>query len=366
MEFKVINPPLQISIDEYQEQLDRYTDKVKQVPGVRTVLTMGSVNAPGLSDLDVICVVDDSFNPVFASELSVADLRKDIFIHGPVIIHEKFLDDFQYIVWADNINYVWGEKNLPRAFVQYSLDEQVSLATAYLVDFSESRLAQYAYVDHVKIFDKRGWMTRLWSLTHTKKLCDIAEINLSSQTLDVIEEVRKSRSDWLQNRLWNDDELINLFHRSKEVYQEVILKVIYKNYAIAPVPQHKFVFQKDNKQVVCLKNSDKFQVNYSEFKFGNKSRSYWRIVCPNMYATHLASYGFQSQPIVQGHTKENIFLKKRSKLIFESNNFIKDNFLGISVMIGYMGLSVTRHKALKDKIFEKIDQIYWACQENIS
>lgn len=358
MNIKVVNPPSPIRIDEYKEQLDIYIDRVSEVPGVRSILSMGSVSTPGLSDLDIICVIDDDFDPCFSSKVSIEGLRRDIFIHGPVVIPRRLLNDLQYVIWASNITHIWGEEELPKTFEQYSRNEQICLAIAYLVDFSESRLVQFAFVENLKLVDKRGWMARLWSLTHTKRLCEIAGITLSKRSQEIIGEVIKCRSDWSKEKLWSDDEFIELFLKSKEIYQEVLNKSLRKKYAglnTEFMPKD-LVYQSGNKRVICKNNINRFRAVYTCFTFSKFKRNYFMIIAPQLYAFHLSSYGFNSRQNQWCIDTVHPVMRKRSYLIRQNQKFINKNFKGISIMAGYMGLSIQNEMSLKGLF----DEIYWS------
>jgi len=59
MRITVTNPPQRLLLEEYDNEIDKYIDRASSVDGLLGVMSMGSVGAPGLSDIDLICVVSD-------------------------------------------------------------------------------------------------------------------------------------------------------------------------------------------------------------------------------------------------------------------------------------------------------------------
>ena len=59
-----INHPIDIDASAYDEAIDKYVCRVKKLPGIVEVVQFGRVTAPGISDLDLLVVVDDSANIV--------------------------------------------------------------------------------------------------------------------------------------------------------------------------------------------------------------------------------------------------------------------------------------------------------------
>jgi hypothetical protein len=70
---KIINQPRFLQKEAYDEELDLYLQKVDVAEGLVSVMTMGSVGAPGLSDLDLICVVDDGVRARSVLNLDLSD-----------------------------------------------------------------------------------------------------------------------------------------------------------------------------------------------------------------------------------------------------------------------------------------------------
>ena len=83
------------TLQDYQDALDRYLKITDQVGASKTVYqfgTFGSQTAPGLSDIDLVVMVDEKITHRETLGLSIKNLSKDdqeIFLHDPIVVSEK-------------------------------------------------------------------------------------------------------------------------------------------------------------------------------------------------------------------------------------------------------------------------------------
>ncbi len=82
-----------VSIDNYINDFERYKSKAIRFPGVLDVVQCGTVNNPGVSDIDVLLVIDDwhSFKP--SIELLNPERVSSLFVHGPFVCKESSLSN---------------------------------------------------------------------------------------------------------------------------------------------------------------------------------------------------------------------------------------------------------------------------------
>ena len=59
-----------VSLSVYNELISSYVNIVKKVEGVKSIVQIGSFSTPGLSDIDIIVIVDD-LNPPKWDEISI-------------------------------------------------------------------------------------------------------------------------------------------------------------------------------------------------------------------------------------------------------------------------------------------------------
>ena len=54
-----LNEPAQKSLDDYRASIDRVLKKVNQCGGIVAVYQIGGLSAPGISDIDLVVIVED-------------------------------------------------------------------------------------------------------------------------------------------------------------------------------------------------------------------------------------------------------------------------------------------------------------------
>lgn len=98
-----------IPLKKYEEAQDRFFSYFASTPGVVRYGTFGSIGAPGLSDLDLVVVVEDEC--LAKKKFSLPKLQEDekyIFTHSPLVIPASMLNLLPYyhlidIKWADGL-----------------------------------------------------------------------------------------------------------------------------------------------------------------------------------------------------------------------------------------------------------------------
>ncbi|WP_440956483.1 hypothetical protein ACSAZK_06075 [Methanosarcina sp. Mfa9] len=365
----IFNEPVSIARSKYEEELKKYVDGVKSVNDLVGVMTMGSIGAPGLSDLDVICVVKDNFNKKYSNKLSVNHLDKNIFLHGPVIVPESMIEDLQYLIYASNLTDT-DKVELASKVRELSNLEKKNLSLAYLVDFTESRLIQYAITKQQDKIDKRAWMTRLWSYVHTQNLCQYAEIKLSEDSCKIIEDITNLRENWLNGNPCNNDYFLNLFYHSEAVAKEVMIAACKESYMSAGSPEiisDPCIFENRNKRIICSSNTSEPYSLIRTLKIRNQTIPFITTYAPVEYAAHLNNYEFPNE-CFQKHLpvtpKTNTYLEiltKRSRLVYRHNLFLKEKNINYS-MKGYLGIPYD----FSNPIIRLFYKGYWQWVANIN
>ena len=364
----VFNEPISITMSKYEEELEKYIEGAKFTSGLVGIMTMGSVGAPGLSDLDVICVVKDNFNKKYSNKLSVNHLDKNIFLHGPIIVPESMLEDLQYLIYASNLTDT-DEIGLASKVQKPSNIEKKNLSLAYLVDFTESRLVQYAITKQRGRIDKRAWMTRLWSYVHTQKLCQDAGIKLSKNSCKTIDNIKELRKDWLDGNYCDNDYFLNLFYRSEEIAREVIeiaCKESYKRIEESEINSDPCIFQSRNKRIICSTDTLESHSSVHKLKIKHRSVSFITTYVPLEYAAHLSRYGFPDKYFHEDFTlmsntdKYGHILSKRAMIVYKHNRFLKEKNINYS-MSGYLGIPYDS----SNHIIQLLYKGYWQWITNI-
>jgi hypothetical protein len=104
-----------VPLTAYEELISNYVDIVKEVTGVKSIIQIGSFTVPGLSDIDIIVIVDDK-NPPDWEDISIRKLLKgqkgyeviahDVFVYPEYLskhIEGLFYIDRKIILYGDDI-----------------------------------------------------------------------------------------------------------------------------------------------------------------------------------------------------------------------------------------------------------------------
>ena len=92
---ELMHLPYTRNLQEYQTALDRYLKQAARTKGVKAVYqigSFGSVSIPGISDIDLVLMVDEKITNKEISKLSKRNLcedDRDIFLHEPFVVTEQ-------------------------------------------------------------------------------------------------------------------------------------------------------------------------------------------------------------------------------------------------------------------------------------
>ena len=357
---RIVNQPRFLPVEAYADELEHYLQRVNGVRGLLSVMTMGSVGAPGLSDMDIICVVEEQ---VRAREMPGLDIsagarEREIFIHGPIVVPEPLVGELNYIFPISTLQNHWGEP-LAQMVKPPAEEEHAALALVYLVDFTLSRLLQHSVVKTSGVLDKRGWLTRLWSLTHSERLCNSAGIVLQPHWVRLLRDIRSVRDRWNSGDGCSDSQFLNLYRRLEIVHRQLLSATLKREASLLGirVPGGPVRFRRGFRRVICRKEAGvPLVVHHPAGLWSSVTRiNYHTIHAPPEYALRLAHYGFgtpETVPLSNGVHGE--ILKKRARLVKEHVSFLNRSGITFSLR-GNLGLPVGR----ESPIFTLLHRAAW-------
>lgn len=172
---QMTDAPRFVPVQDYDRCVDRYVRAVRGREGVLAVYQMGGVSSPGLSDLDLIVVVDGTFRGHAYHDLSVrrvlgeADAAPYLFIHDVMVIDVDSFRRLAFINYASDLRLLWGE---PLEVDPLTPDEERFVKLAILCDFTLMRLHQFEAFSQHRVFPIRGHIVRGSSVKHSIALAD--------------------------------------------------------------------------------------------------------------------------------------------------------------------------------------------------
>ena len=93
-----------IKIEKYDFAFEQYINMAKQHPGVLDVIQCGKVNNPGVSDIDVLLIIDNWKNFIPSIKLLNPEIISPLFTHGPFLCEKSDLSDLQLFTTLRNIH----------------------------------------------------------------------------------------------------------------------------------------------------------------------------------------------------------------------------------------------------------------------
>jgi len=337
MNYQLVNRPKRIKLIEYDQALKAYVDKVIQTSGIISIWTMGSVGSPGLSDIDVIVVVNDEFNRNKSRRLSVAGINDKLFIHGPIIVPESMACEFQWLIYATNLQKIYGKGDL-QDFNGVERNYVEPLVAAYLVDFCESRMLQFATIETTRVIDARSWLTRAWSVLHSVNIIrDYFKVELMPEHIDeLVKKVKIPRQCWNGGAEPSSAQIIDAIDASKKINDWCFLFGLEYLYGDSQIRHAETITWPDK---TIKFNGGLLHYRSKHLRFFSKNLNKFICSQDNRYANHLSIYmgGEAYSPAL----KFNVLIK-RSEIVRRHWAWLQAHAPFANSMSGYIGLPKPR------------------------
>jgi hypothetical protein len=102
----------EVPLATYDKLISSYVNIVKKVKGVKSIVQIGSFTAPGLSDIDLILIVDD-FEPPNWDEISIKKILKgqigyEVIAHDIFVYPESLSDFIEGLFYLDQKKVLFG------------------------------------------------------------------------------------------------------------------------------------------------------------------------------------------------------------------------------------------------------------------
>jgi len=355
-EFVVFNPPVPVEFRQYELQIEKMLEKYSKIRGVDCICSMGSIKAPGYSDIDLVIFFNEEFDRKNAGEFHhrSPDLDQNLVLHAPVCIGPNYSSDVWRMLYMSNLTPLYG--TVPSEFIGIPPDpvalEHFSLSV--LIDFNVGRLMQYAACEDAGRINQRHWSTVLWSHTHSELLLNQAGIPLTAKSASILEEIRRDRERWLREGVpQNKPDFIDLFIRSKYLTIEILNATLKAegNLLHSKGVSRPSRVTRGNKTIL-FKDIDEFCPTCKSFRFrGRMLPVSHTLTAPLSYQKHMAAYRFLDERHVSppDDCEYLKFLKSRRVAAEQHGVFCSENNLSFSNG-PYLGLPVVPQVGAKYKI----------------
>ena len=362
---KDINP---IEPNIYDDAIDCYISLAKKNEFVVSIYKMGSVNHPGISDIDLVVVVKNTCDPVSIRKLAIgnSDLAtgyKKLFLHDIYLHTEDSFRKIAFSTYCDKLQLCYGVDLKPDLLIP---EEDEILANQVIFDFIASRLAQFqGYLLSRKI-SYRGLLVRVGSIKHSYSL--LGKLNVKDKNIEkFIDKVMSFRSEYQSK---NENEVLSLFLDSFQIFSKIV-----EHAAVNFREKYLHFFSNYDRS-----NNLKLNQNFNLY-FADRSTDYYRsprietsIYYPLEVFYHYLSYTLSKTPFAKLANSrlsfsgdevfniDNLYLKileKRLHSITEHMNFLQAAQANFS-MKGNPGFT-TR---LPEEFISKNYNICWCAASN--
>jgi len=173
----IFQPFNDLSIYEHVAHL--YAMRVMKHPMALAVYQLGTVNEPGVSDLDMLVVVKSDCTDI--NDMSAKNILKDepqllaVFLHDVAVFDMQGFKDLPYIYYLSRLQHLAGEE-IPIELKQNQLSSEVHLAN--LIEFSLPRVHRLGQFQQKKISPRKMVLLAL-AYIHTVTLAE--KIGIVSQ-----------------------------------------------------------------------------------------------------------------------------------------------------------------------------------------
>jgi len=185
--------PRFVPVSAYDLAIDRMVGKLRRQDGVVSIFQIGSINAPGISDIDMLVVFEEDTRCCFNPLDDLSKMERYLFSHTLYgISRENFSKAHRYSFFH-NYRLLWGEEP---PLGKYDLSEEeiqilkTQIALEYLIKMFVNSTVELVY----GIVRVRGILVLVKALSY-----DLEFLNVSSGRLfDLVQTIKDWRNSWFE------------------------------------------------------------------------------------------------------------------------------------------------------------------------
>lgn len=209
---------------EYDKAIDKMVEKLKRIPGIVSLYQIGSINDPGISDIDLVAVFEDKISCNIDPRDNLSRIEKYLFIHNLFGLSSPYFNKSQKYSLFHGYNLLYG-RDLRNNKMSISAEEkkilQQQIALEYLIKMYQTLSIQITY----KIIKLRSILLEVKALQY-----DLEFLNIKDEKLvELINEFINMRTKWFSEK-YDEKFLENIiFDLYKELENFLRNKLISEN-----------------------------------------------------------------------------------------------------------------------------------------
>lgn len=188
--YQFLDIPEFFSKSAYYSSMERIVEFLKSQDGTVSIYQIGSVNHPGISDLDIMVVFEDEMSIDSNPKLQFTNNENYLLTHSlGGICRSQFCQVNDYSIWH-NLNHLWGEKfNLEKNLSKSEIDAlKKQIALEYLVENYISLSIQLRY----KVIKLRSLLQHIKAIRFDLELLGIS----SGKIYKMVNQLISSLDNW--------------------------------------------------------------------------------------------------------------------------------------------------------------------------
>lgn len=322
--------PEYIPIRDYQQNVEVYAAHLKERKEVAGLFSMGSISAPGLSDIDLIVVVGNEIS--HRVTLSPFDLNLDrrLFVHEVFVLNLKLANHFNYIFYPTNIKPIFIKNGIRISFPALdSISQELQLM--YLIDLGKMRIDQLCAVSRSGKCNVRKLITRVSSIIHSLNIADELSIKIPNSVNAYRDRILSLRNNWTKNKGASIQHIDKIFEDGLKSWCRILEAASNKLGQFSGIVRNEKPL---NRKFMNIRFSDQNNCRLIKDRHG---------CCQQVFLPKNIYYHFEGykRPGTNKYRREQ---KKRLRLIREHRRFLKKTGMTFS-MSGNPGIPVnTREK----------------------
>jgi SAM-dependent methyltransferase len=209
-----------VALEHYTNVIGQYVNHLKKFQFVKALYQIGTVKDPGISDIDLIVVVEDCLDILGMNQLSIYNnhnnaLIKYLFIHDIYLYDTISFKNLPYNIYYDNLELLYGQPQPIEIPAQEQID---ALALQIVFDFVSSRLTQFQRLLAAGQLGVRGTLVRLASIKHSYMLLNKLGIE-DAEIQRFVARILDMRQDYQKV---NERELASTFFESFYYFSRIV------------------------------------------------------------------------------------------------------------------------------------------------
>jgi glycerophosphoryl diester phosphodiesterase len=216
-----IDLPEPAHLARYEAECAEYIDALCAVLPTIEVFDFGEVGTPGVSDIDLLCVVPDATGATLFRRLALVK-RPPLCVHDPIMVPASGRADLRWLLPISNFRRLAGPPEAQPMPPELAPDVQVELA---LIDAFNSALIGWKSLGIARADDAlrvRRAMLTIWSARASVLCAARAGLALPPRWQAFIEDAAAHRAIWRGQARIDIDMLVRLLDEASAVLQQIV------------------------------------------------------------------------------------------------------------------------------------------------